>query len=131
MATRKMNMFEKLANMAGVLYRHQKNQFPRRFGLLTNIAKRELAPPKTAEWPVIKREFNAVVKAIESQAYKNYSVREAAVYAAVALEVVFWFFVGEMIGRRYIFGYLVPASFVSKETRKQAAALEVEDKTNF
>ena len=29
-----MNMFEKIANMVGVLYRHQANQFPRRYAIL-------------------------------------------------------------------------------------------------
>jgi hypothetical protein len=50
--------------------------------------------------------------------------QEFAVYTAVAIEVVCWFFVGEMIGRRSPTGYVVPASYVSKETRKKAAEQE-------
>ncbi|KAK6039836.1 hypothetical protein COOONC_22659 [Cooperia oncophora] len=52
--------------------------------------------------------------------------QEALVYTAVGMEVIFWFFVGEMIGRRYIPGYLVPPDYVSKETRKKVKALERE-----
>ncbi|RCN25601.1 hypothetical protein ANCCAN_28685 [Ancylostoma caninum] len=44
------------------------------------------------------------------------------------MEVMFWFFVGEMIGRRNVFGYLVPADYVSRDTRKKVKALEAEAK---
>uniref|UniRef100_A0AC35FFB7 Uncharacterized protein n=1 Tax=Panagrolaimus sp. PS1159 TaxID=55785 RepID=A0AC35FFB7_9BILA len=118
MAT-KLGFFEKIANLTGVLYRHQAKQFPRRLDILTKVAKRELAPPKTTDWPIIKKEFQAVVKAIESRQFNNLTVREAAVYVAVGMEIIFWFFVGEMIGRWHIPGYLVPATYVSKETKKQ------------
>uniref|UniRef100_A0AC34RF65 Uncharacterized protein n=1 Tax=Panagrolaimus sp. JU765 TaxID=591449 RepID=A0AC34RF65_9BILA len=131
MATHKLNFFEKIANLSGVLYRHQAKQFPRRLDLLTKVAKRELAPPRTTDWPVIKKEFFTLVKAVETKQYKNLTVREFLVYTAVGLEVIFWFFVGEMIGRRYIIGYLVPADYVSKDTRTKVAALETEDKHAF
>ena len=131
MAARKMNMLEKIANLSGAIYRHQASQWPRRSQLLKGVFSKELAPPKQAEWPAVKADFNKVVQAIQSGAYKQLSVREAAVYSAVALEVVFWFFVGEMIGRRYIFGYLVPADYVSRDTKKKAAEAVPEDKHNF
>ncbi|GMT36056.1 hypothetical protein PFISCL1PPCAC_28810 [Pristionchus fissidentatus] len=129
MATRKMNMFEKIANMTGVLYRAQAAQWPRRAQLLKGVFKKEMAPPTQAEWPAIKADFAKVVSTIQSGQYKNLSVKEAMVYSAVALEIVFWFFVGEMVGRRHIFGYLVPADYVSKDTRKAAAAHVPEDPT--
>uniref|UniRef100_A0A7E4UN05 ATP synthase subunit g, mitochondrial n=1 Tax=Panagrellus redivivus TaxID=6233 RepID=A0A7E4UN05_PANRE len=125
MAT-KLSFLEKIANITGVLYRHQAKQFPRRLDILTKVAKRELAPPKTTDWPLIKKEFNAVVKFIETKQYNNLSVREALVYAGVGLEIIFWFFIGEIIGRRYIVGYLVPSDYVSKDTKKQVAAIEAE-----
>uniref|UniRef100_A0A0K0DW52 ATP synthase subunit n=1 Tax=Strongyloides stercoralis TaxID=6248 RepID=A0A0K0DW52_STRER len=131
MATRKLNMFEKLANMAGVLYRYQKSQFPRRYELLTKIVKKELAPPNSADIPAIKRDWASLVKAIEAKQYRNLSVREFLVYSAVGLEITFWFFVGEMIGRRSIFGYIVPGDYVSRDTKKKAKNQVVEDKTNF
>uniref|UniRef100_A0A0N4ZH51 ATP synthase subunit n=1 Tax=Parastrongyloides trichosuri TaxID=131310 RepID=A0A0N4ZH51_PARTI len=131
MAARKLNMLEKLANMAGVLYRHQRNQFPRRYEILRSVAKKELAPPTMAELPAIKRDWSVLVKAIESKQYKNLTVKEFLVYSAVGLEIAFWFFVGEMIGRRNVFGYIVPGTYVSKETKKAVKAQVVEDKHNF
>ncbi|GMR60478.1 hypothetical protein PMAYCL1PPCAC_30673, partial [Pristionchus mayeri] len=127
MAARKMNMLEKIANLTGALYRHQAAQWPRRAQLLKGVFKNELAPPTQAQWPAIKADFNKVVQTIQSGQYKNLTVSEAMMYTAVALEVVFWFFVGEMIGRRYIVGYLVPADYVSKETRKLAKTQVPED----
>ncbi|KHN78293.1 putative ATP synthase subunit g 2, mitochondrial [Toxocara canis] len=128
---RKINMLERLANMAGHIYRHQARQFPRRFALLKEVAKKEIAPPMPKEWPTVVSEFRHLVNVINTKAYRQYTVREAMVYSAVFMEVIFWFFVGEMIGRRYICGYLVPASYVSKNTRKLAAQMEAEDKHNF
>ena len=74
MAT-KLGFFEKIANLTGVIYRHHAKQFPRRLDILTKVAKRELAPPKTSDWPLIKKEFNAVVKAIENKEFRNLTVR--------------------------------------------------------
>ncbi|CAJ0584557.1 unnamed protein product, partial [Mesorhabditis spiculigera] len=131
MAARKIGFFEKQANLLGVLYRHQANQFPRRWELLKGVAKKELAPPSAADLPAIKADFAKFANAIQSGAYKQLSVREFLAYSAVALEIVFVFFVGEMIGRRNAVGYLVPADYVSKETRKQAKALKPADPHAF
>uniref|UniRef100_A0A0K0FZV0 ATP synthase subunit g, mitochondrial n=1 Tax=Strongyloides venezuelensis TaxID=75913 RepID=A0A0K0FZV0_STRVS len=131
MATRKMNMFEKMANLVGVLYRHQQRQFPRRYDLLTKVFKKELAPPNAADIPAIKRDWATLLKALETRQYRNLTVKEFLVYSAVGMEILFWFFVGEMIGRRNVCGYIVPADFVSKETRKMAKNQVVEDKNNF
>lgn len=75
MATQKLSLLEKVAANAGVIFRYQKLQFPRRWDLLTKIAKRELAPPTTKDWTVIQKEFKAVLNSIEKQEYKNYTVR--------------------------------------------------------
>ncbi|CAI4232150.1 unnamed protein product [Auanema sp. JU1783] len=128
MATRKMNFIEKQANLWGAIYRHQAAQFPRRFAILKAVARHELAPPKSADWPIIKAEWKKVTQYIAGKQYNTLSVREALVYSAVALEIVFWFFIGEMVGRRYIFGYLVPSDFVSKDTKKKVAEQVEEDK---
>ncbi|CAB03179.1 putative ATP synthase subunit g 1, mitochondrial [Caenorhabditis elegans] len=130
MATHKLSFFEKLANTFGALYRHQAQQFPRRLAILKAVGKHELAPPRSADIPAIKADWAKLQKFIETKQYVNLSIKESLVYSAVALEVVFWFFVGEMIGRRYIFGYIVPANYVSKDTKakvaekKRLAALE-------
>ncbi|CAB3407229.1 unnamed protein product [Caenorhabditis bovis] len=130
MATAKLSFFEKIANALGAIYRHQAAQYPRRLAILKAVYKHELAPPKSADWPAIQADFKKVQSFIQAKQYNNLTVREGLVYTAVALEVIFWFFVGEMIGRRYIFGYLVPSDYISKETRakvkeqKRLAALE-------
>ncbi|CAI4221234.1 unnamed protein product [Auanema sp. JU1783] len=131
MAARQMNMIEKLANSFGALYRHQKAQFPRRAAILRSVWKHELAPPKQADWPVIQKEWKALVQAVQTKTYRQYTVREAAVYGAVVLEILAWFFVGEMIGRRYVFGYLVASDYVSADTKKKAAEQTTEEKSAF
>lgn len=36
----------------------------------------------------------------------------------IAMEIIFWFFVGEAIGRRSLPGYIVPADYVEKKLAK-------------
>ncbi|KAI6204888.1 ATPase domain containing protein [Aphelenchoides besseyi] len=112
MAAPKLNFFEKIANLTGVIYRHHAGHFPR-------LLEREIAPPKTSEWPAIKKDFGQLIKAIEAKEYKNLTVKEFLVYTAVGVEVICWFFVGEMIGRWSPTGYVVPSTYVSKEQRKK------------
>ncbi|VDK71204.1 unnamed protein product [Cylicostephanus goldi] len=75
MATRKMNFFEKMANMLGCIYRHQAAQFPRRWAILKAVGKHELAPPKATDWPVIKAEWKKVTQFISKGQYKELTVR--------------------------------------------------------
>jgi hypothetical protein len=75
MAAPKLNFFEKIANMSGVIYRYHAAQFPRRWDILKKVAERELAPPKTSDWPVIKKEFNQLLAGIQNREYKKLSVR--------------------------------------------------------
>ncbi|KAF8368146.1 hypothetical protein PRIPAC_85975 [Pristionchus pacificus] len=118
MSARSLGFFEKIANLTGVLYRHQAAQWPRRSALLKGVFSKELAPPIQAQWPAIKADAKKVLNAIQSGAYRQLTVGEALVYTGVALEITFWFFLGEMIGRRHIFGYLVPSDYVSCDTKK-------------
>ena len=131
MAQRSLGFFEKLANMSGALYRHQASQWPRRSQLLKGVWKRELAPPTQADMPAIKAEFAKAVAFVQSGAYRALTVREALVFTAVGLEITFWFFVGEMIGRRHVYGYLVPADYVSKDTRAAVAEKEAAEKRGY
>ncbi|KAH7664851.1 Protein ASG-2, partial [Aphelenchoides avenae] len=75
MAARKLNMFEKMANSLGAIYRYHKGEFPRRWDIVQKVAKRELAPPTQADLPAIKKDFAALQKVIESGAYKQYTLR--------------------------------------------------------
>ena len=70
-------------------------------------AKVELAPPRPSEWPVIRSSFVNLSRSIAEGGYRNLTVREFTRNALVGVEVMCWFFIGEMIGRRSIIGYKV------------------------
>ncbi len=54
------------------------------------------------------------------------SLQEALVYTAVAVEVLCWFFVGEMIGRWSWQGYTVPGSYVHPDKAAKAKKMKEE-----
>uniref|UniRef100_A0A914RYH9 Uncharacterized protein n=1 Tax=Parascaris equorum TaxID=6256 RepID=A0A914RYH9_PAREQ len=126
-------------------------QFPRRYAILKDVAKKELAPPMPKEWPTVVSEFKQMINVINTKAYRQYTVRYSQ--AVIAIREIFFeiprgsqlrtlqlhnasdgakgLTKTRMIGRRYVCGYLVPANYVSKNTRKLAAEMEIEDKHNF
>lgn len=71
----KLSLLERIALNLGAVYRHHAAQFPRRKELLTKIFLRELKPPTMADLPAIKRDFQALEKALQSQAYRNLTVK--------------------------------------------------------
>ncbi|CDW61283.1 ATP synthase subunit g, mitochondrial [Trichuris trichiura] len=73
-----------------------------------HYARHELKPPLPNEWPKIVHEINAFKNSFNA---RNLTVKEAIVYASVGVEVVLWFFAGEVIGRRHLLGYYVVPSF--------------------
>lgn len=50
-------------------------QFPRRYAILKDVAKKELAPPMPKEWPAIVSEFKQMINVINTKAYRQYTVR--------------------------------------------------------
>ena len=68
-------------------------------------AKVELTPPTPADIPSIRQGINRLVTDARSGAYKNLTVREAWLNTLVTAEVIFWFYIGECIGKRHIIGY--------------------------
>lgn len=70
-------------------------------------AKVELSPPSPAQWPEVKKGFSQVFQSAVTGKFLNLTVKEASKKALVGVEIVCWFFVGEMIGRRSIVGYKV------------------------
>jgi len=68
---------------------------------------RELAPPTPGELPTAVSSIVKTVDSIQSQRFLNVTVGHAARNALVSVEVVCWFFVGEIIGRRSLVGYKV------------------------
>ncbi|XP_038062716.1 ATP synthase subunit g, mitochondrial-like [Patiria miniata] len=70
-------------------------------------ARVELVPPMPSEIPAIQKGFGEVVASARSGKWMNMTTREAFRNTLVCMEVAFWFFVGEQIGRRSIIGYNV------------------------
>uniref|UniRef100_A0A915HGY5 ATP synthase subunit g n=1 Tax=Romanomermis culicivorax TaxID=13658 RepID=A0A915HGY5_ROMCU len=72
-------------------------------------ARVEMKPPTPGEFPEVIRGFRNVVSGYRTGRWRQLTVREAWVNTLVATEVLMWFFVGEIIGRRRIAGYFIPA----------------------
>ncbi|KAH8412602.1 hypothetical protein KR009_003552 [Drosophila setifemur] len=70
-------------------------------------AKVELTPPTPADIPAIRQGLGNLIKGAKTGAYKNLTVREAWLNTLVTAEVIFWFYIGECIGKRHIVGYNV------------------------
>lgn len=70
-----------------------------------------MLPPKLSEWPAIKKSFIGLKDAALKGKFLDITVKEATVNTLVAVEIAFWFFVGEVIGRRSLIGYNVWRTF--------------------
>ncbi|XP_061708335.1 ATP synthase subunit g, mitochondrial-like [Cydia pomonella] len=76
-----------------------------KFAIFMKYAKVELAPPKLGEIPQIKAGIGKLLSSAKSGAWKNQTVKEATLNTLVGMEVLFWFYIGECIGKRHIVGY--------------------------
>uniref|UniRef100_A0A2K6RJ90 ATP synthase F(0) complex subunit g, mitochondrial n=1 Tax=Rhinopithecus roxellana TaxID=61622 RepID=A0A2K6RJ90_RHIRO len=63
-------------------------------------AKVELVPPTPAEIPRAIQ-----INSAQTGSFKQLTVKEAVLNGLVATEVLMWFYVGEIIGKRGIIGY--------------------------
>ncbi|XP_065553226.1 ATP synthase subunit g, mitochondrial [Lathamus discolor] len=70
-------------------------------------AKVELAPPTPAEIPRAIDSMKAVIRGFQTGRLAQLTVREAVRNGLVATEVLMWFYIGEIIGKRGIIGYNV------------------------
>ncbi|XP_034098604.1 ATP synthase subunit g, mitochondrial [Drosophila sulfurigaster albostrigata] len=70
-------------------------------------AKVELTPPTPGDIPAIRQSIGNIVKSAKTGSYKNLSVKEAWLNTLVTAEVIFWFYIGECIGKRHLVGYNV------------------------
>ncbi|XP_037959533.1 ATP synthase subunit g, mitochondrial [Teleopsis dalmanni] len=68
-------------------------------------AKVELTPPTPADIPAIRSGIGRLLTGARTGAYKNVTVRQATLNTLVTMEVIFWFYIGECIGKRHIVGY--------------------------
>lgn len=78
-----------------------------KFGTFLRYAKVELTPPSPADLPAIKNGIVKLVSGARTGAWKNLTVKEATINSLIAMEVCFWFYVGEVIGKRHLVGYNV------------------------
>ncbi|KAM7249540.1 hypothetical protein ACFE04_019844 [Oxalis oulophora] len=72
---------------------------------IVKYAKVELVPPKPTEIGEIRQGFSNICLAYKSKSYRNLSVKEAWLNTLITLEVIMWFFAGEIIGRGHLVGY--------------------------
>lgn len=75
------------------------------FAVFMKYAKVELVPPSPTEIPQVMEGFRKLVGNVRSGAWKHATVRTAWLNTLVGMEITFWFFVGECIGKRKIIGY--------------------------
>lgn len=68
-------------------------------------ARVELAPPKISEIPQIRAGIGKLISSAKSGAWKQQTVKQATLNTLVGAEVLFWFYVGECIGKRHFVGY--------------------------
>ncbi|KAL3088566.1 hypothetical protein niasHT_023184 [Heterodera trifolii] len=127
MATRKLSFPEKIANILGVIYRYHEPRLPRYKDILKKVAVRELAPPTPKDWPQIKADYAKLDTVMRTQAYRQFKLKEFLVYSAVFVEVLCWFFVGEIIGRGSLTGYIVRGTFVDPKAAKKMAHFKWDD----
>ncbi|XP_040576382.1 ATP synthase subunit g, mitochondrial [Lepeophtheirus salmonis] len=69
--------------------------------------KSELLPPSPAEIPQAIAAATRVVGSAATFKFMNLTTKEALLNTIVAVEVICWFFVGEVIGKRALIGYKV------------------------
>ncbi|BET00101.1 ATP synthase [Nesidiocoris tenuis] len=70
-------------------------------------AKVELVPPTPGEIGQVGAGIKNIISSAKSGKWKTLTVREAWLNALVTCEVLCWFYVGEVIGKRNLVGYRV------------------------
>lgn len=78
-----------------------------KFAIFMKYAKVELAPPKLSEIPQIKAGIAKLLSSAKSGAWKEQTIKQATLNTLVGAEVLFWFYIGECIGKRHFVGYEV------------------------
>lgn len=76
-----------------------------KFNTFMKYAKIELTPPTPGDIPAIRDGISRLIASARTGSWKNLTVREATLNTLVAMEVGFWFYAGECIGKRHLVGY--------------------------
>ncbi|UJR28811.1 hypothetical protein I4U23_010035 [Adineta vaga] len=69
------------------------------------FARVELRPPMPSEFGQVQQGVQQIVKSASTGAWRQLTVKQVALNSLVGLEVMFWFYIGECIGRGSIIGY--------------------------
>ena len=70
-------------------------------------AKVEMAPPTPKDIPAIGKSLVNMKNSLVTGKFANVTVKEGAANLCVLAEIAFFFYFGEMLGRRSTIGYLV------------------------
>ncbi|KAK7106022.1 ATP synthase subunit g, mitochondrial-like [Littorina saxatilis] len=73
-------------------------------------AKVELRPPTLGEMPQVQEGLNKLVISARTGKWKAVTVKEAWLNTLIGAEIMFCFFIGEVIGRRSLVGYHIPGA---------------------
>ncbi|KAJ6649879.1 ATP synthase subunit g, mitochondrial [Pseudolycoriella hygida] len=76
-----------------------------KFQTFMKYAAVELTPPSPGDIPAIRAGIGKIINGAKTGAWKNVTVKEATLNTLVTLEVFFWFYIGECIGKRHLVGY--------------------------
>uniref|UniRef100_A0A914WPY8 ATP synthase subunit n=1 Tax=Plectus sambesii TaxID=2011161 RepID=A0A914WPY8_9BILA len=106
---------QKLAHVGRIFWNYYEPQ--NKLAKLAKYVKAEMMPPSPAELPEIQRRLGNIVKGFETAKWKQMPVKEAWLNTLVVMEVCFWFWFGEMIGRRHFIGYVVPADYCLEDDK--------------
>ena len=66
-----------------------------------------MAPPGPGDIPAIRKGILGMKDSLLQGKFLDGTVKETAAKGLVAAEIAFWFFVGEIIGRKSLIGYNV------------------------
>ena len=71
-------------------------------------ARVEMMPPSPREFGEVRAGYNNLMQAFKQNRWRQTPIREAWLNTMVAMEIAFWFYIGEVIGRGSLYGYMIP-----------------------